>query len=104
MATLRTIANLWRQAYQNQNALEIATQGGALYDKFVGFVEDIKNIGRQLDLTKKNYLEAAKKLYDGKGSLVSRAQKMKLLGARTNKVLDQQLIDKASRKKDKQRN
>ncbi|WP_419241358.1 DNA recombination protein RmuC [Cardinium endosymbiont of Nabis limbatus] len=95
IATLRTIANLWRQAYQNQNALEIATQGGALYDKFVTFVEDIKNIGRQLDLTQKNYLEATKKLYDGKGNLVSRAQKMKLLGARTSKVLDQQLIDKA---------
>lgn len=95
IATLRTIANLWRQAYQNQNALEIATQGGALYDKFVAFVEDIKSIGRQLDLTQKNYLEATKKLYDGKGSLVSRAQKMKLLGARTSKVLDQQLIDKA---------
>ncbi|ROT47399.1 DNA recombination protein RmuC [Candidatus Cardinium hertigii] len=95
MATLRTIANLWRQAYQNQNAVEIATQGGALYDKFVSFIEDIKNIGRQLDLTKKNYLEATKKLYDGKGSLVSRAQKMKILGARTSKVLDQQLIDKA---------
>lgn len=95
IATLRTIANLWRQEYQNQNALEIATQGGALYDKFVGFIEDLKNIGRQLDLTQKNYLEATKKLYDGKGSLVSRAQKMKTLGARTSKVLDQQLIDKA---------
>lgn len=95
IATLRTIANLWRQAYQNQNALEIATQGGALYDKFVAFIEDIKNIGRQLDLTQKNYLEATKKLYDGKGSLVARAQKMKALGARTNKALDPQLIDRA---------
>ncbi|WP_243519117.1 DNA recombination protein RmuC [Candidatus Cardinium sp. cBcalN1] len=98
IATLRIISNLWRQAYQNQNALEIARQGGALYDKFVSFVEDIKNIGRQLDLTQKNYLEATKKLYDGKGSLVSRAQKMKLLGARTSKVLDQQLIDRADEK------
>lgn len=95
IATLRTIANLWRQAYQNKNALEIATQGGALYDKFVAFVEDIKNIGRQLDLTQKNYLEATKKLYDGKGNLIARAEKMKLLGARTSKVLDQQLLDKA---------
>ncbi len=94
IATLRTIANLWRQAYQNKNALEIATQGGALYDKFVAFVEDMKNIGRQLDLTQKNYLEATKKLYDGKGNLVSRAQKMKLLGARTSKVLDKQFIDR----------
>ncbi|WP_239302529.1 DNA recombination protein RmuC [Candidatus Cardinium hertigii] len=95
IATLRTIANLWRQAHQNQNALEIAAQGGALYDKFVSFIEDIKNVGRQLDLTQKNYLEATKKLYEGRGSLVSRAHKMKLLGARTSKVLDQQLIDRA---------
>jgi len=95
IATLRTIANLWRQAYQNQNALEIANQGGALYDKFVAFIEDIKSIGRQLDLTQKNFLEATKKLYDGKGSLVSRAEKMKQLGARASKVLDQKLIDKA---------
>lgn len=96
IATLRTMANLWRQAYQSQNALEIATQGGALYDKFVSFIEDIKNIGRQLDLTKKNYLEATKKLYDGKGSLVARAQKIKALGARTSKILDQQLIDRTT--------
>ncbi|MDD9140106.1 MAG: DNA recombination protein RmuC, partial [Candidatus Cardinium sp.] len=95
IATLRTIANLWRQSHQNQNALEIAAQGGALYDKFVSFVEDIKNVGRQLDLTQKNYIEATKKLYEGRGSLVSRAHKMKLLGARTSKVLDQQLVDRA---------
>ena len=87
MATLRTIANLWRQEYQSQNALEIAIQGGALYDKFVAFMEDLKSIGRQLDLTQKNYTEATKKLYDGKGSLVSRAEKMKKLGARTSKML-----------------
>ncbi|WP_342265489.1 DNA recombination protein RmuC [Cardinium endosymbiont of Philonthus spinipes] len=100
IATLRTVANLWKQAHQNQNAVEIARQGGALYDKFVAFTEDIKNIGRQLDLTQKNYLEATKKLYDGKGSLVSRAQKMKLLGARTSKVLDPQLIDKTQQEEE----
>ena len=94
IATLRTIANLWRQAYQNQNALEIAEQSGALYDKFVSFIEDIKNIGRQLDLTSKNYIEATKKLYEGKGSLVARAEKIKALGARTSKVLDPRLIRK----------
>jgi len=87
IATLRTVANLWRQEHQNQNALQIAIQGGALYDKFVSFVDDLKNIGRQLDVTKKHYLEATKKLYDGKGSLVSRAEKMKQLGARTSKNL-----------------
>lgn len=94
MATLRTIANLWRQAYQNQHALEIASQGGALYDKLVAFIEEMKSLGRQLDLAQKSYTEATKKLYDGRGSVVARAQKMKALGASTSKTLDQQLINK----------
>ena len=57
IATLRTIANIWKHEYQNKHALEIAQQGGALYDKFVGFVEDLKNVGRQIDTTQKSYLE-----------------------------------------------
>ena len=95
IATLRTIANIWKHEYQNQNALEIAQQGGALYDKFVGFVEDLKQLGRQMDLTQKSYVEAMKKLYEGKGNLVRRAQNIKTLGARTSKALDQQLLDRA---------
>jgi DNA recombination protein RmuC len=73
MATLRTIANIWKHEYQNQNALEIAQQGGALYDKFVGFVEDLKHLGRQMDIAQKAYAEAMKKLYEGKGNLIRRA-------------------------------
>ena len=95
IATLRTIANIWKHEYQNKNALAIAQQGGALYDKFVGFVEDIKHLGRQLDTTQKTYLEATKKLYEGKGNLVRRAQHIKSLGARTSKILDTDLVDRA---------
>ena len=95
MATLRTIANIWKHEYQNQNALEIAQQGGALYDKFVGFVEDLKHLGRQMDIAQKAYAEAMKKLYEGKGNLIRRAQNIKTLGARTSKALDQNLIDRA---------
>jgi DNA recombination protein RmuC len=95
MATLRTIANIWKHEYQSQNALEIAQQGGALYDKFVGFVEDLKHLGRQMDLTQKAYAEAMKKLYEGKGNLVRRAQNIKTLGARTSKALDSKLVDRA---------
>jgi DNA recombination protein RmuC len=95
IATLRTISNIWRQEYQNQNALEIAQQSGALYDKFVGFIEDLKQVGKQLDVTQKSYIEAMKKLYDGKGNLVSRAEKIKMLGARATKSVDQQLLDRA---------
>jgi len=95
IATLRTISNIWRQEYQNQNALEIAQQSGALYDKFVGFIEDLKQVGKQLDVTQKSYVEAMKKLYDGKGNLVNRVEKIKMLGARATKSMDQQLLDRA---------
>lgn len=95
IATLRTIANIWKHEHQNQHALEIAQHSGALYDKFVSFVEDLKNIGRQLDTTQKTYLGAMTKLYEGRGNLVRRAQHIKMLGARTNKVLDSQLVDRA---------
>ncbi|MHA7877522.1 MAG: DNA recombination protein RmuC [Bacteroidota bacterium] len=96
LATLRTIANIWKHEYQNQNALEIAQQGGALYDKFVGFVEDLKHVGRQIDVTQKAYVEAMRKLHEGKGNLVRRAQNIKRLGARASKSLDQSLVDRAN--------
>ncbi len=96
IATLRTIANIWKNEYQNQYALEIAQQSGALYDKFVAFVEDLKNIGRQIDSTQKVYVEAMKKLYEGKGNLVKRAEKIKALGASTSKSLDTELVARAS--------
>ena len=96
IATLRTIANIWKHEYQNQNALEIAQQGGALYDKFVGFVEDLKHLGRQMDVAQKAYVEAMKKLHEGKGNLVRRAQNIKSLGARASKALDQNLVDRAN--------
>ncbi|MFY0654632.1 MAG: DNA recombination protein RmuC [Cyclobacteriaceae bacterium] len=96
IATLRTIASIWKQEYQNRNAIEIAKEGGNLYDKFVAFTEDIKNIGRHLDTTQKVYVEAAKKLYDGKGNLINRAEKMKKLGAKASKNIDQKLIDRAT--------
>jgi DNA recombination protein RmuC len=92
IATLRTIANIWKQESQNQHALEIANQSGALYDKFVSFVEELKQIGRQLDITQKVYVEAMKKLYDGRGNLVKRAEQIKQLGARTTNAIDPQLF------------
>jgi DNA recombination protein RmuC len=95
IATLRTIANIWRNEYQNRNALEIARQGGDLYDKFVGFVEDLKGVGKQIDGTQKTYTDAMKKLVDGKGNLVSRTQKIKELGIKTSKVMDSRLIERS---------
>lgn len=96
IATLRTISNIWKNEYQNQNALEIARQGGNLYDKFVAFTEDLVKVGNSLDGTQRIYREAMKKLYEGKGNLVNRAQTIKELGAKTSKTLDQKLLDRAS--------
>lgn len=95
IATLRTIANLWKNEYQNQHVMQIAQQGGALYDKFVGFVEDLKKVGRQLETCRNTYVSTAKKLYEGRDNLVSKAQKIKELGANTTKSLDNTLIEKA---------
>ena len=96
IATLRTIASIWKQEYQNKNALEIARQSGALYDKFVAFTDDLKNIGKHLDGTQKAYVESMKKLYEGSGNLVRRTENLKKLGAKTSKQMDQRLLDRAS--------
>jgi DNA recombination protein RmuC len=95
LATLRTIANIWRQEHQNKNVLEIAKQSGALYDKFVAFTEDLISVGNRLDQAKGTYVDAMKKLTDGSGNLVRRAEKIKELGAKTSKQLPQSLVNRA---------
>lgn len=87
LATLRTIASIWQQENQNRNALEIARQSGALYDKFVGFIDDMETIGRNLDTTRKTYEQATNKLYTGSGNLVRRAENIRKLGAKASKEL-----------------
>jgi len=95
LATLRTIANIWKQEYQNRNVLEIAKQSGALYDKFVGFIEDLIIIGNRLDQAKGTYVDAMRKISQGSGNLISRAEKIRSLGAKTTKILPQSLLDRA---------
>lgn len=94
LATLRTIASIWRQEYQNRNALEIARQGGDLYDKFVGFVQDLQDLGKKIDATQTGYANAMKKLTEGKGNLVTRAEKIKKLGASASKSLPESVLEK----------
>jgi DNA recombination protein RmuC len=96
LATLRTIANIWKQENQNKNAMEIARQSGALYDKFVSFTEDLINIGKKIDDTKGYYSEAMKKLYDGSGNIIRRIENIKALGAKATKSIGQNLLDKAT--------
>ncbi len=95
LATLRTVANIWRYEYQNRNVLEIAEQAGNMYDKFVGFTEDMIKLGKQMDTTKKTYADAMTKLTDGSGNLVRRAEGIKQLGAKTSKQIDSKLVDRA---------
>jgi len=95
MATLRTVSYIWKQDLQNKNAMEIARQSGAMYDKFVSFTEDLIGIGVQLDRAKSDYKNAANKLFEGNGNLVNRAEKLKKLGAKTAKSIDQKLLDRS---------
>jgi DNA recombination protein RmuC len=95
LATLRTIASIWRQENQNRNALEIARQGGALYDKFQGLMNDLIDIGKKIQSTKDSYEEAMKKISTGRGNLVNSVEKLKALGAKTTKALPRTLLDRA---------
>ena len=83
IATLRTVASIWKHEYQNQNAMEIARQGGALYDKFKSFVDDLINVGRSLDKSKTQYEDAMKKLVNGRDNLIRKTEKLRELGATT---------------------
>ncbi len=87
LATLRTIASIWQQENQTRNALEIARQSGALYDKFVLFISDMDAIGKSLESTRKTFDQATNKLYSGTGNLVKRAETIRKLGAKTTKEL-----------------
>jgi DNA recombination protein RmuC len=92
-ATLKTIGSVWRMELQNRHADEIARQGGALYDKIVGFVEDMQGLGARLGATQKTFDAALNKLSDGTGSILSRTQKLKAMGVKTSKALPKELVD-----------
>jgi DNA recombination protein RmuC len=96
LATLRTVASIWKMQKQSQHALEIADESGKLYDKFVAFVEDLKKVGHQLNQTRETYADAMRKLYEGKGNLISKAEKIRELGAKSTKVMDPRLVERAS--------
>ncbi len=96
-ATLMTIAGVWRQEQQAQNALEIARKSGALYDKFVGLTEDLLNVGNRIKQTQNAYENAMKKLSEGSGNLVKRAEDIKKLGAQTNKSISPALLTPAEK-------
>ena len=93
LATLRTISSIWKQERQNRNVLEIARLSGAMYDKFVGFIGDMESIGKNIKLSQSAYDSAINKLTEGNGNLTKTAEKIKGLGAKANKQLDQKFIE-----------
>ncbi|WP_374948507.1 DNA recombination protein RmuC [Mucilaginibacter sp.] len=95
LATLRTIASIWKQERQNRNVLEIARLSGIMYDKFVGFVSDMESIGKNISQSQTAYNNAFNKLVDGNGNLTKTAEKLKSLGAKANKQLDQKYLDES---------
>ena len=91
LATLRTVASLWKQERQQKNALEIAKRGGELYDKFAGIVKDLEVLGERLTSTQKTHSDIMGKISTGRGNLISQVEKLKELGAKAEKTLPAQI-------------
>ena len=104
LATLRTIDSMWTNQKQQENALEIARQAGALYDKFEGFVQDLIRIGKKMDEAKVEYQGAMNKLVDGKGNLITSVEKLKKMGAKAKKSLPENIILRAEKDENEQLN
>lgn len=96
LATLRTVASIWRQENQNRHALEIARQGGALYDKFNGFIEDMMDLGKKMSAGQDAYKAAMTKLTSGNGNLVRQTELLKKLGAKATKSLPANVLERAN--------
>lgn len=95
LATLTTVASIWKQEDQKRNVMEIARQAGALYDKFEGLVQDLIKVGKQINASQEGYKAAMNKLSEGKGNLITRVENLKKLGAKTKKALPPNLLERA---------
>ncbi|MGB0367942.1 MAG: DNA recombination protein RmuC [Flavobacteriales bacterium] len=92
LATLRTVSSIWKQDRQTKNAIQIAQKSGDMYNKFVGFVEDMQKIGSRLNSTQTAYNDGMKKLSEGSGNLVKRAEDLRKMGAKANKQLPSEIL------------
>ncbi len=93
LATLRTIASIWKQDKQNKNALKIAEESGRLYDKFVDFVKEMETLGDRLKQAQHSYDTSMNRLSTGNGNLITRSEKLRQLGAKTSKMLGKDLAE-----------
>ncbi len=100
LATLSTVASIWKQEDQKRNALEIAKEGGLLYDKFEGFVQDLIKVGKSIKSSKDSYEDAMSKLTEGRGNIIKKIENLKDLGAKTKKSLPHNIIDRANQDED----
>jgi DNA recombination protein RmuC len=98
--SLQLIKNVWKQEYQNRHVLDIANKAGDLYDKFVLFTDDLINLGRQMEATKKTYESAMNKLAVGNGNIVRKIEDLKKLGAKATKSIDQKLLGRSEEQAD----
>ena len=95
ITSLKLVADLWKREYQNKNATEIAERGAKLYDKFVGFVENLEKLGKNIDQAKNVYNDAFKQLSTGNDNLITQTNKLKSLGIKNKKSLPQSLEESA---------
>ncbi|KKL92087.1 hypothetical protein LCGC14_1888210 [marine sediment metagenome] len=95
LATLRTIDSMWNNEKQQRNAIEIARQAGALYDKFEGFVSDLTQVGKKMDDAKSEYSGAMNKLFEGRGNIINSIQKLKRMGAKAKKSIPERILKRA---------
>ena len=95
LATLRTVDTMWNNEKQQRNAIEIARQAGALYDKFEGLVSDLTGVGKKIDAAKTDYSAAMNKLVEGRGNLITSVEKLKKLGAKAKKSLPEIIIKRS---------
>jgi len=95
LATLRTIDSMWNNEKQQQNAIEIATQAGRLYDQFVNLTDDLIKVGNQLKTVQGTYDSSMKKL-TGKGNLIKKVENIKKLGVKTSKIINDKLLERAT--------
>lgn len=95
LATLRTIDTMWNNEKQQKNAIEIARQAGALYDKFEGFVGDLTKVGKKMDEAKTEYRGAMNKLVEGRGNIVTSIEKLKKMGAKAKKSIPDSILKRA---------
>jgi len=96
LATLSTVASIWKQEDQKRNVLEIAKESGLLYDKFEGFIQDLLKVGTTLNNSQESYQNAMNKLATGRGNIIKKIENLKKLGAKTKKTLPKNILERAT--------